>query len=668
MGQGIHTALCQVLADELDVDWARVRVEQAATDPAVYDHGTGGSSSLRTSYTPLRQAAAAARAMLVGAAAARWGVPAASCRTEGGEVIHASSGRRLPYGALVDAASKLPLPDLQKVALKDAKDFRIVGKAVQRLDLPSKVDGSARFGIDVRVPGMLFAVIARCPTFGGKVKSFDGAKAKASPGVKHVVEVRPEAPGVFSPGGVAVVADSTWAAMQGRDALSIEWDHGPHSAESDATLKRTFEELTGKPATAYRNDGDALAALGTAARRLDVVYEQPFQAHAAMEPLNATVYVRPDGAEAWLATQAPQWGQDVIAQVTGLNPAAIKVHTTLMGGAFGRRYMADFVEEAALVSKAVGAPVQLLWTREDDMRHDFYRPAAMHRMSAALDAGGRPTAWLARMSSVSIGRMWDPPDKAKPEASEVDGAINVPYAIPSVRMEYADAPSGVPRAWWRSVEHSINSFAVESFIDELAAEAKTDPLAFRLHLLAEDRMVKNPIDAESPPLDTRRFKGCLELAARAAGWGTPLPAGRARGIAAHYSFQSYAAHVVEVSMVKGMPRVHRVVAAVDCGVVVNPDGVAAQVEGAVVYGLSAALKGSITIANGAAVQGNFDSFEVLRIDEMPTIEVHLVPSQEPPTGTGEPALPPIAPALANAIFALVGKRVRRLPMRRSDFA
>jgi isoquinoline 1-oxidoreductase beta subunit len=669
MGQGIHTSLAQILADELEVDWGRVRVEQAPTNPAFYDHGTGGSSSVRTSYVPLRKAAAAARTMLVDAAAKQWGVPSGACRAESGEVVHAASGRRLGYGALVAAASKLPLPDFDKLALKDAKDFKLVGKPLPRTDIPGKVDGSAQFGIDVRVPGMLFAVMARCPTFGGKVKGFDPAKAKGVAGVKHVIEVAPGGPGTFSTGGVAVVADSTWSAIQGRAALSVDLDHGPHAAENSASLSKSFADLTSKPASAFRNDGDALAALAKAERKIEAVYELPFQAHAAMEPLNATVDVRKDKVEAWIATQAPDWAQGTIAEAAGVPPPAVTVHTTLMGGGFGRRFTADFVAEAAQVSKAVGAPVQLLWTREDDMQHDFYRPAAMHRLTAALDASGKPIAWLDRMSSVSIGRMWDPPDKVKPEGSEIGGAVNLPYAFPNLRMEYVDAPSGVPRAWWRSVEHSINGFVIESFVDEVAHAAEVDPLAFRLQLLAEPRKVPTPGEPDAP-LDTKRFKGCLELAAAKAGWGQPAGAGRARGIAAHFSFHSYAAHVVEVSIDEksGAPRVHRVVAAVDCGRVVNPDGLAAQVESAIVYGLSAALKGSITIANGRAEQSNFHDFEVLRIGEMPVVEVHMVPSDEPPTGIGEPALPPLGAAIGNAVFALTGKRVRRLPIRKADLA
>jgi len=662
MGQGVHTSLTQILADELDADWSRVRVEQAPTQPQIYDHGTGGSSSVRTSYLPLRQAAAAARAMLVDAAAERWKVKAAVCRTEAGFVVHGDE--RLGYGELVAAAARRPIPDLKKVALKDPAAFRLIGKSIPRSDIPAKVDGSARFGIDVRVPGMLFAVIARCPTFGGKPKAFDPTPAKAVPGVRHVVEVA-AVPSAFSAGGVAVVADTSFAAMRGRNALAIEWDHGPHAAESNQTLRQSFEELTGKPAPAFRNDGDAAAALAKSAKRIDADYELPFQAHAQMEPLNATAHVRGDVVEAWLPAQDPTWGQDAIAKALGVKPAQVTVHTTLMGGGFGRRAQVDFIVEAAQVSKAVGAPVQVLWTREDDMQHGFYRPAALQRLTAGLDARGQPIAWHARMSSVSIARMWEP-EKHKPESSEIDGAANLPYAIPNIRVEYADAASGVPRAWWRSVEHSINGFVVESFVDELATAAGADPLAFRLQLLAEPRSIKSVGD--DAPLATQRLRACLELAAQKAGWGQPLPAGRARGIACHYSFMSYAAQVAEVSVESGRPRVWRVVAAIDCGRVVNPDGVAAQVESAIVYGLSAALKGAITIAEGRCEQSNFHDFEVLRIDEMPAVEVHLVPSSEPPTGIGEPGLPPLAAAVANAIFAATGKRLRRLPIRATDLA
>jgi isoquinoline 1-oxidoreductase beta subunit len=663
MGQGVLTSLAMILAEELEADWSRVRVEQAPTDPATYDHGTGGSSSVKESWLPLRQAAAVAREMLIGSAAEIWGVPPDTCRAEKGAVVHGA--QRLSFGELVPAASKRPIPDVKGVTLKKPGDFKIVGRDLPRVDVPAKVDGSARFGIDVRVPGMLYAVVARCPSFGGKPARFDAAKAKAVPGVRHVLEIPAVSEGVHSAGGVAVVAESTWSAMEGRRALSIAWDRGPHVLETTETLKRRFEALVQQDGKVVRNEGDARSALAAAPQKVEAVYELPFVAHATMEPMNCTVDVRPDRAEAWVPTQAPQWAQAVIGTVSKLPPEAVVVHTTLMGGGFGRRYHADFAVEAAQVSKAVGAPVKLLWTREDDMQHDFYRPSAHHLLRAGLDEKGNPLAWHHRMASTSIAAFWAQPGRPA-DATEIGGAVDLPYAIPHIRVEYTAAPSGVPVAWWRSVESSINAFTVESFVDELAAAAKADPLAFRLRLLAEPRTIKQPPDNESV-LDTRRLRAVLELAAAKAGWGGPLPSGRGRGIAAHFSFDTYVAEVAEVTVEGGVPRVRRVVCAVDCGIVVNPDGVRAQIESAIVYGLSAALKGSITITEGRVEQSNFSDFEVLRIDEMPVIEVHTLPSIERPTGTGEPGLPPIAPAVANAIFAATGKRLRRLPIRPEDF-
>ena len=667
MGQGAMTALPMILADELDLDWAKVRVEQAPTNPAIYDHGTGGSGSIKDSWLPLRQTGAAARAMLVAAAAERWKVDPAACKTAKG-VVTGPGGRSLPYGDLVEDAAKRPVPDFKTLALKKDADLTIVGTNVHRLDIPAKTDGSARFGIDVRVPGMLYAVIARCPTFGGKPVRFDAAKAKAVPGVKHVVEIPPTGPdGAFAPGGVAVVAETSWAAIQGRQALGVEWDPGPNQAESSAALRQQMEQLLAQPGKVCRSDGDAEAALGRAARKVEAVYELPFEAHATMEPMNATVHVKPDSVEAWLASQGPQWSQGVMAQIAGVPPQKVTVHTTLLGGGFGRRYHADFAAEAAQVSKSVGAPVQVVWTRDDDIQHGFFRPMALHRVAAALDEKGRALAWHHRISSTSIDAFWAAPGKAKPESSEVGGSVNLGYAIPNLRVEYAQARSAVPVMWWRSVEHSITAFVNESFLDELAHLAGADPLQFRLDLLAEPRHVKFPVE-DGPVLDTRRLKGVLELAAAKAGWGRPLPSGRARGIACHFSFDSYAAEVAEVSVEKAGIRVHRVVAAVDIGRAVFPDAVAAQVEGAVAYGLSAALKGAITIKDGRCEQSNFHDFEVLRLPEMPVVEVHIVPSTEPPTGIGEPGLPPVAPAVMNAVFAATGKRLRRLPVRAQDLA
>ena len=664
MGQGVMAALPMILADELEVDWKQVKVEQALTKPEVYNHGTGGSSSIRTSYLPLRQAGAAARDMLVQAAAQRFGVNPNACRAENGYVLTGPRDKRLAYGELVEEAAKLPIPDHNQVTLKNPSDFKIVGKHTPRVDIPSKVDGSATFGLDVRVPGMLFAVVARCPTCGGKPKSFDATKAKAVRGVREVLEI-PPVQDAHTTGGIAVVADSTYAAIKGRQALQIEWDHGPAVAESTATLRKQFEELLGKAGTVVRNDGDAEGTIGKAAHKVEAVYELPFQAHATMEPMNATVHVRKDGAEAWVPSQGPQWAKDIVAGAGGVPPGKVVVHTTLMGGGFGRRYHGDFVMEATQISKGVGAPVQVVWTREDDMMHDFYRPASLHRMSAALDDKGGVAAWMHRMASTSISSYWDPPDKAKPEQSEIGGAVNLPYAIPNMRMEYLPAKTYTPVMWWRSVEHSHNGFVVESFLDELAAALKVDPVELRLKLLAEPREVRIPPD-DDQILRTKRLRAVVEKVAAEAGWGKPLPAGHGRGIACHFSFHSYVAEVAEVSVEKGRVRVHRVVCAVDCGRPINPDGIRAQLESGIVYGLSATLKSAITIDQGRAQQSNFDGFEVLRIPEMPVVEVHIIPSTENPTGTGEPGLPPIAPAVANAIFAATGKRVRRLPIKAED--
>jgi isoquinoline 1-oxidoreductase subunit beta len=669
MGQGVITSLPMILADELCVDWKQVRVEQAPTNPKIYSHGTGGSGSVAGSWLPLRRAGAAAREMLITAAATRWNVNRDTCVAQDGGVLHGARKNFLTYGELVEDARKVPVPDLNTVPLKNSQNFTIVGIDLCRVDAKSKSTGTAKFGIDTRVSGMLYAVVARCPVFGGKVKSFDATKTKRLPGVRDVITIEPVPKGAFSAGGVVVLADNSWAAIQGRNALKIVWDEGPHAGESSESLHRQFLDNAAKPAKALRNDGDADAALAKSAKKIETTYEFPFAPHACMEPMNCTVHIRPDGAEAWVPTQAPQWAQDVIAGVSGLPHESVVVHTTLMGGGFGRRYQADFVMEAAQVAKATGKPVMVLWTREDDMQHDFYRPASYHKFSGAVDSDSKIVAWKHFQTSTSIGAMWSDKGEQDTGEDEFGTAAFIPYQPENYRVEFTLAKSGVPRAWWRSVEHSSGGFVVESFMDELATLAGADPFQYRLKQIGDDRAIPdftNP--KEGKPLQTARLKGVLKLAAEKAEWGSPLPKGTGRGIATYYSFETYTACVAEVSVVDKTVKVHRLVYAVDCGRPINPDGVRAQVESAAIYGLSAALHDAITIQGGRVEQSNFNDYEMPRIRETPKIEVHVISSTEEPTGIGEPGLPVVAPAVCNALFTLTGKRIRRLPIRAEDLA
>ncbi len=665
MGQGISSALPMVLADELGVDWKDVVVEKAPNDPEYGDQGTGGSGSVAGAWMGMRQAAAAARAMLITAAAQKWNVSPESCTVKSGAVIHGTS--QLKFAELVEVASQLPIPDFAKVTLKKPEEFQIIGTVVPRKDIPSKTDGSAVFGIDVRPAGMLYAMVERCPVFGGKVKTFDATAAKAMPGVHDVFAID-AVPSVHSWGGVAVVADSTWSAMQARKKLKIVWDEGPHASESSESLRSEFRRIVDSRLKVIINNGNADAAIESASKplRVEADYELPFQAHATMEPMNCTVRFDGDRAEIWVPAQGPDWIRTTVAEVTGLKPTAIKVNTTLLGGGFGRRYQADFGAEAGQIAKKVpGKPVQLIWSREDDMTHDFYRPASYHRISGAVDSQGNIAAWRHRSTSTPISEWFSPKDT--PESSELGCTTQMPYVMNSYKLEYLPTKSGVPRAWWRSVEASSIGFVMESYMDELAHAAGTDPLAFRLAKL-DGRMVKDPINKDAVPLDTNRLKAVLQLAADKSGWGNPMPQGQGRGIAVHYSFNSYVANVVEVEVTNKQLKVHRVVSAVDIGTPVSIDGIRAQVESAIIYGLTAALKSQITVKNGRAVQSNFDRFSTLPMNETPLIEVHITPSTLPPTGIGEPGLPPTAPALANAIFAATGKRIRRLPMVATDWA
>ena len=674
MGQGVMTALPMILAEELCVDWKQVSIEQAPTNPKIYDHGTGGSGSVADSWLPLRQAGAAAREMLIAAAAKKWEVGTDTCRAEHGSVVHGHPPRAFRFGELVADASQLPVPNFKEVPLKNANDFTIIGHDMHRVEAAAKASGAAKFGIDSRPAGLLYAVIARCPVFNGKVASFDATKAKAIRGVKDVFQIATSDRAASTTGGVAVVAENSWAAIQGRKALQIKWDEGSAASESSEELHKQFVESAAKPGKVLRNDGDAEGSFASAARKIEAVYELPFAAHVCMEPMNCTVHIQDDHAEAWVPSQGPQWAQAVIAAAAKLQPEQVTVHTTLMGGGFGRRYQADFVMEAAEVGKVVRRPVMVLWTREDDMQHDFYRPASYHKLQGAVDGAGNLAAWKHFQTSTSIASKWSQKGEEDNGQGEFGTGATIPYTTANVRIEYTLAHSSAPRAWWRSVEHSSSGFVMESFIDELAYSAGQDPLAFRLKLLGEDRKIPQFGERpESDPLDTARLKGVLKLAAEKSNWGKAMADNQGRGIAGFFSFDSYVAAVAEVSAGPGQANVNRIVCAVDCGRAVNPAGVRAQVESAAIYALTATQKDAITVEHGSIVQSNFNNYDMIRMKEAPPIEVHIVPSNEKPTGIGEPTVPVIAPAVCNAIFDATRKwkaqrRLRRLPIRNEDLA
>ena len=653
MGQGSQTALAMILAEELEADWSKVRLGPVPENAAGWSRrmSTGGSTAVRTSWDPLRKAGATARAMLITAAAEAWKVDRTTCRAENGAVVHEPSGRRLPYGKLATRAARLAVPT--DAPLKDPKNFRLLGRRVPRLDTPSKVDGSATFGIDVTVPGMLVASIERCPVFGGRIKRHDATKAKALPGVRAVVELEGSpwtgqggAWGVGCAAGVAVVADTYWHAFQGRKALEIEWDEG-EATSLDSDGIRAMLARRAEPAVEARKDGDAATALAGAARRVEAVYEVPFLHHATMEPMNCTAHVRADGCDVWAPTQNQTRAQEVTAELAGLPKETVRIHTTFLGGGFGRRLEPDFVSEAVRVSQAVGAPVKVIWTREDDVRHGFYRPASHNRFAAGLDGAGNPIAWSHRVVAPPILLKFGPLEKGL-DRTLVDGAQNLPYGIPNILVDQVAVDLlPIPRGFWRSVGISHNAFVTECFFDEVAAAAGKDPYQLRRALLA----------------DRPRHRRVLDLAADKAAWGTPLPAGRGRGIALAEWEPTVCAQVAEVTVESdGSVRVHRVVCAVDCGPTVNVGQIEAQMEGGIVYGLTAALYGEITIAQGRVKQGNFDDYPMLRLREMPRVEVYIVPSSEKQGGIGEPAVGPIAPAVCNAIFAATGKRIRKLPI------
>jgi isoquinoline 1-oxidoreductase beta subunit len=645
MGQGMWTGLAMLVAEELDLDWTTLKVEHAPAAPP-YAHAnygiqmTGGSTSVSSEFDRYRQVGALARTLFVEAAAQKWSVAPASCRVEKGAVV--SGARRAAFAELAEAASKLPRP--ATVTLEPQSAWTVVGKPTKRLDSPEKVTGRAQFGMDVRFPGLMTALVERSPFFGGTVKSFDGAAALAVPGVRKVVQV---------PSGVAVVADNFWAAKQGRAALTVEWNAGAGASLDTDALAREYRALAKTPGVRTKAAGDAAAALPKAAKVVEAEYDFPFLAHAPMEPLNCTVKIGADACEIWTGTQMQTVDQATAASIVGLKPEQVTIHTQFLGGGFGRRATptSDFVREAVEVAKAAGLPVKTVWTREDDIRGGYYRPMFYHHARVGLDAAGAPVAWHHALvgQSFLIGTPFEGMVKDGIDPTSVEGVFDSPYVLDAKDhlVELHSPKSPIPTLWWRSVGHTHTGFVMETMIDELAHAAQQDPLAYR-----RARLAKHP-----------RHLAALELAAKRAGWGTPLPKGRFRGLAVHESFGSCVAQVAEVSVAGGQVRVHRVVAAIDCGIAVNPAGVTAQVEGAIVYALAAALYGEITLKNGRVQQSNFHDYKPARMSDAPAIEVHIVPSTERPSGVGEPGVPPLAPAVANAIFAATGKRVRRLPFR-----
>ncbi len=650
MGQGIYTSEAMLIAEELEVGLDQVTLEAAPPDESLYQQpllklqATGGSTSIRGAWAPLRQAGAAARTMLVTAAATQWGVDPASCTAKNGVVTHAASGQSLPYTALAASAGQLPVP--KDVKLKDPKDFTLIGKSLPRLDTPGKVDGSALFGMDIRVPGMKIATVNACPIFGGTLAHVDPAPALAVPGVRQVVTTE---------NCVAVVGDHFWAARQGLAALDIAWNPGPNATLTTGAIRQQLVTAStqGTPIVA-KHDGDTHGTLDRAAKRVDSVYTLPFLSHAPMEPINTTLHIRPDGADIWVGTQVPTRAQAAVMKVTGLPKEKVFLHNQLIGGGFGRRLFEDSIVQAAQIAKQVDGPVKIIWSREEDIQQDVFRPMYQDRISAALDAQGKPTAWWHRITSGTVMASFAPPvmpTRTSLDPDAVESAADLPYDMPQMLVEWVrqDPPEHFPIGWWRGVGPAHNVFVVESFMDELAHAAGTDPLAFRRALLD-----KNP-----------RSRAVLDLAAEKAGWGQKLGPRMGRGISLHDSFGSFLAVILDVEVTPaGEIRLHRAVAAVDCGMTVNPNTVAAQVEGGLIFGLSAALYSGIEVKDGRVTQSNFNNYRVLRIDEAPAVEVHHIQSADPPGGIGEAATTSAFPALGNAIFAATGVRLRDLPFSR----
>ena len=644
MGQGTYTSIPMLIAEELEVNLKQVRLEHAPPNEKLYANpllgvqATGNSNAMRGGWKPLREAGATARIMLVAAAARRWNADLTSCRAQDGEVIHDATGRRLKYGDLAAEAAQMPVPE--KVTLKRPEDFKLIGTPAKRLDAAGKVNGTASYGIDVRPAGVKIATLVQSPVFGGRLKNLDDSEAKAVKGVRQIVRLDD---------AVAVVADHMGAAKKGLAALKIEWDDGPHASLSTAQIAGQLEHATLGPGTVAQNSGDADKALAGAVTKVEAMYQLPFLAHATMEPMNCTVHVRKDECEIWIGSQAVARVQAMAAKAAGLPPEKVIVHNHLIGGGFGRRLEADGAVRAVEIAKHVDGPVKVVWTREEDIQHGMYRPYWFDRIAAGLDAQGKPVAWKNRFAGPSVIARWLPPafkDGLDPDSTE--GAIDLVYELPNFHVEFVRVePPGIPTAFWRSVGPSHNVFVTESFVDELASAARKDAVAYRRMLL--DR---NP-----------RARAVLDVAAEKSGWGEPLPKGRGRGVALQFVFGSYLAQVAEVEVSReGNVRVRRVVCAMDCGTVVNPDTVQAQLQSGVIFGATAALYGEITLKNGRVEQSNFDTYQMLRMNEAPVIDVHVIKSAEPPGGMGETGTSLIVPAIANAIFAATGKRLRKMPV------
>jgi isoquinoline 1-oxidoreductase beta subunit len=682
MGQGVRTSLPMVVADELEADWLHVRVEQAPGDELRYgNQDTDGSRSMRHFFMPMRRVGAAARSMLESAAAAHWQVPVQEVRAEQHQVLHPATGRTLGYGQLAKAAAKLPVPTRETLRLKKPAEFRYISKGQLGIyDGQDIVTGRAQYGIDTRLEDMLYAVVARPPVFGGKVSSYDAKDALKVPGVVKVVELPSSPPPAdFNPlGGIAVIARNTWAAIQGRKALKIEWNNGPHGTYDSVAYKAELEAAARKPGKIVRNDGDVDTALKDAAKRVEAEYYLPHLAQAPMEPPAATARIVKGKCEIWACTQSPQASRERVAKWLKLSEDNVTVHVTLLGGGFGRKSIPDYVIEAALLSQAMnGKPVKLTWTREDDLHHSYFHTVSVERLEAGLDSQGKPVAWLHRTVAPTISSTFAPDSKHQMPAELGMGVINVPFVITNLRIENPEAEAHTRIGWFRSVSNIPHAFAIQSFVAELAAAAGRDPKDFLLDLIGPPRRIDPRTlgdtwnHGESPeayPVDTGRLRGVIETVARETGWGRTLPRGGGLGLAAHYSFVTYIAVVVEVAVNKdGELSIPRIDVAVDCGPQVNPERIRSQIEGACIMGISLATLGEISFKEGAVMQDNFHTYQLTRMDDAPReIRVHLLPAPEydaPLGGVGEPGVPPIAPALCNAIFAATGQRIRQLPIR-----